>query len=78
MTNENRIDKKFSLLRDENKKALITFITFGDPDIETSKKLVLEMEKEGADLIEIGVPFQTQWRRVRLFRRRMSEPLKTR
>ena len=38
MTNENRIDKKFSLLRDENKKALITFITFGDPDIETSKK----------------------------------------
>ena len=57
MTNENRIDKKFSLLRDENKKALITFITFGDPDIETSKKLVLEMEKEGADLIEIGVPF---------------------
>ena len=57
MTNENRIDKKFSLLRDENKKALITFITFGDPDIETSKKLVLEMEREGADLIEIGVPF---------------------
>ena len=51
MTNENRIDKKFSLLRDENKKALITFITFGDPDIETSKKLVLEMEREGADLI---------------------------
>lgn len=39
------------------KRALITFITFGDPDIETSKKLVLEMEKEGADLIEIGVPF---------------------
>lgn len=37
MTNENRIDKKFSLLKDENKKALITFITFGDPDIETSK-----------------------------------------
>ena len=37
MTNENRIDKKFSLLRDENKKALITFITFGDPDIEKLK-----------------------------------------
>ncbi len=31
MTNENRIDKKFSLLRDENKKALITFITFWRP-----------------------------------------------
>lgn len=74
MTNENRIDKKFSLLKDENKKALITFITFGDPDIETSKKLVLEMEKEGADLIEIwGSSFQIQGRRVQLFRRRNAQ-----
>ena len=60
MTNENRIDKKFSLLRDENKKALITFITFGDPDIETSKKLVLEMEKEGAGIFACTVEELTQ------------------
>lgn len=51
----NRIDKKFKELGKE--KALITFITAGDPDLETTKKLVLEMEKSGADLIEIGVPF---------------------
>lgn len=53
----NRIDKKFEELRAANKKALITFLTFGDPNLETSKKIVLEMEKNGADLIELGVPF---------------------
>ncbi len=51
----NRIDKKFKELGKE--KALVTFITAGDPDLETTKNLVLEMEKNGADLIELGVPF---------------------
>lgn len=51
----NRIDKKFKELA--GRKALITFITAGDPDLETTEALVLEMEKNGADLIEIGVPF---------------------
>ncbi len=39
------------------KKALITFITSGDPDIETTKKLVLAMEAAGANLVELGIPF---------------------
>ncbi|MCL1913040.1 MAG: tryptophan synthase subunit alpha [Eubacteriaceae bacterium] len=47
-----RITKAF-----EGNKALITFVTGGDPDIETTELLVLEMEKAGADLIEIGIPF---------------------
>lgn len=51
----NRIDKKFRDLGSE--KALITFVTAGDPNLETTKELVLEMEKSGADLIELGVPF---------------------
>lgn len=51
----NRIENKFRELGGE--KALITFVTAGDPDLETTKKLVLNMEKNGADLIEIGVPF---------------------
>ncbi len=51
----NRIDRKFRELNGE--KALITFITAGDPDLDTTKRLVLEMEKSGADLIELGVPF---------------------
>ncbi|MDR1778681.1 MAG: tryptophan synthase subunit alpha [Clostridiales Family XIII bacterium] len=39
------------------RKALITFITGGDPDIETTEKLVLAMAEEGADIVEIGIPF---------------------
>ena len=41
----------------ENKKAFIPFITGGDPDLETTKNLLIAMEKAGADLIEIGIPF---------------------
>ncbi len=38
-------------------KAFIPFITCGDPDIETTKACVREMVKNGADLIELGIPF---------------------
>lgn len=41
----------------ENKKAFIPFVTGGDPDLETTKNLLIAMEKSGADLIEIGIPF---------------------
>lgn len=41
----------------KNGKAFISFLTGGDPDLETSEKLIYAMEKAGADLIEIGVPF---------------------
>ncbi|MDD4600466.1 Tryptophan synthase alpha chain [bioreactor metagenome] len=40
-----------------NGKAFIPFITAGDPSIEITEQLVLEMAKAGADLIEIGIPF---------------------
>lgn len=53
----NRIDKCFNELKAQNKKALITFITSGDPDIETTEKTALEMFDKGADIIELGVPF---------------------
>ncbi len=49
---ESRIASAFS-----GKKALITFITGGDPDIETTEKLVEGMAEAGAGLIEIGIPF---------------------
>ena len=38
-------------------KAFIAFLTCGDPDIETTEKLIAEMEKDGVDLIELGIPF---------------------
>ena len=41
----------------ENGKAFIPFITCGDPDLDTTKAIVRAMAKEGADLIELGIPF---------------------
>ena len=55
-----RIAKAF-----EGGKAFIAFITAGDPDLETTEKLVLAMAEAGADLIEIGIPFSDPVRRNR-------------
>ena len=41
----------------ENGKAVIPFVTAGDPDLATTEKLLIEMSRNGADLIEIGIPF---------------------
>lgn len=48
----NRIEQAF-----HDKKALIAFITGGDPDLDATKELMLTMQQAGADLIEIGIPF---------------------
>ncbi len=52
-----RIGDKFLKLRETDKKALITFVTAGDPDLEGTRRIVEEMEKSGADLIELGIPY---------------------
>ena len=41
----------------QNKKSLIVFITGGDPDVETTEKLIIALTESGTDLIEIGIPF---------------------
>ncbi|MCL2773354.1 MAG: tryptophan synthase subunit alpha [Oscillospiraceae bacterium] len=41
----------------KNNKAFIAFVTGGDPNIETTEKLIIAMEEAGADIIEIGIPF---------------------
>ena len=41
----------------QNKKAFIPFITAGDPSLEMTEQLLYTMQKAGADLIEIGIPF---------------------
>lgn len=53
----NRIDRKFEQLKQEGRKALITFVTAGDPDLDATVDLVLAMEQGGADIVELGVPF---------------------
>ncbi|MCK4261674.1 tryptophan synthase subunit alpha [bacterium] len=52
-----RIAEKFEQLRKKEEKAFIAFITAGDPDLITTKSLVLELEQRGVDIIELGVPF---------------------
>lgn len=41
----------------KNQKAFIAFVTGGDPDLETTEKLIYAMAESGADIIEIGIPF---------------------
>ncbi len=53
----NRIQSKFSELKRAGRKAFIPYITAGDPDLETTAEIILELERSGADLIELGVPF---------------------
>ena len=56
-TARGRIGLKFSRTRGSNQSAFIPFIVAGDPDLERTQRLVLELEARGADLIELGVPF---------------------
>jgi tryptophan synthase alpha chain len=52
-----RLAKTFMKLRKNNEKALVTFITAGDPDLETTTEIIRELESAGADIIELGIPF---------------------
>jgi tryptophan synthase alpha chain len=52
-----RIDARFKELANEGRAGLVTFITGGDPDYETSLAILKALPKAGADIIEIGVPF---------------------
>lgn len=53
----NRIASTFQQLKKINRTAFIAFLTAGDPDLQTTRKLLLEMQNNGCDIIEIGIPF---------------------
>jgi len=53
----NRIDATFEKLRARGEKALITYIMAGDPSLQETEALVMELEKHGSDIVELGVPF---------------------
>ncbi|MFH1837101.1 MAG: tryptophan synthase subunit alpha [Candidatus Omnitrophota bacterium] len=53
----NRIDGVFKKLKRDKKKAFITYVTAGDPNIKTSEEIILTLAKNGADIIELGIPF---------------------
>ena len=52
-----RIADTFAALRARGEVGLVPFLTAGDPDLDTSAALVREMVRQGADVIELGVPF---------------------
>ncbi|MEP3276483.1 MAG: tryptophan synthase subunit alpha [Stappiaceae bacterium] len=54
---ETRIDRRFAECAEENRPALVTFITAGDPDMQTSSNILSALPTAGADVIELGMPF---------------------
>lgn len=52
-----RIDARLAKLRDEGRAALVTFVTAGDPDADTSLAILKALPGAGADIIEFGMPF---------------------
>jgi tryptophan synthase alpha chain len=52
-----RIEAKFAELKGRGETALVTFVTAGDPDLATTEEIVLQLERSGCDLVELGVPF---------------------
>jgi tryptophan synthase alpha chain len=52
-----RIEDKFAQLKGRGETALVTFVTAGDPDLAATEEIVLQLERSGCDLIELGVPF---------------------
>ncbi len=65
----NRIQNAFA-----GKKAFIPFITCGDPDLATTVEIVKSMAANGADLIELGIPFPTPLPKDPLFREPTCAP----
>lgn len=53
----NRIEARFAELKENNKKAFITYLTGGLPDLDTTKRLIKAQEEAGTDVLEIGIPF---------------------
>jgi tryptophan synthase alpha chain len=57
MSPPSRIERRFAELKEQGRKALVPFVTAGDPDYETSKAILLGLPTAGADIIEFGMPF---------------------
>jgi tryptophan synthase alpha chain len=57
MTDATRIDRRFIALKKQERAALVTFVTAGDPDYDTSLAIAQALPGAGADVIELGMPF---------------------
>jgi tryptophan synthase alpha chain len=52
-----RIAPTFAALRQEGRTGLVTYVTAGDPDLDRSRDILLALDRAGADVLEVGVPF---------------------
>ncbi|WP_288225458.1 tryptophan synthase subunit alpha [uncultured Prochlorococcus sp.] len=52
-----KVDEMFSELKNKKKFALMPFIMAGDPNIEITSEILLKLQENGADLIELGIPY---------------------
>ena len=52
-----KVDEKFCELKNNRKLALMPFIMAGDPNIEITSEILLKLQENGADLIELGIPY---------------------
>ena len=57
MTNTSRLEHCFTALKQQNRPALVSYLTAGDPDAETSRRLLHGLPEAGVDIIELGMPF---------------------
>src|SRR4051812_9470313 len=52
-----KIRQAFDRLRNEHRGGMVTFVTAGDPNAETSVRILVSLAQGGADILEVGVPF---------------------
>jgi tryptophan synthase alpha chain len=52
-----RLRERFKRLRDEHKSGLVTYVTAGDPDLDRTAGILRALDRAGADVLEVGVPF---------------------
>jgi tryptophan synthase alpha chain len=52
-----RIDQRFAELRAARRTGLVTYVTAGDPDLPRSAEILMRLDRAGADVLEVGVPF---------------------
>ena len=57
MTHKSRLENCFAALKQQNRPALVSYLTAGDPDADTSRRLLHGLPKAGVDIIELGMPF---------------------
>ncbi len=57
MTHTSRLEYCFASLKQQNRPALVSYLTAGDPDAESSRRLLHGLPEAGVDIIELGMPF---------------------